>query len=203
MKLTFSTFRFQDLFSAKNTLYLTQLSFILKKFLMVLGGNTKTNLDDKIDVQSKIYTTVDFEVQAEIDTINVFDLLHFIKNSKLIHKLRGYADKFQGSVQIHKVETKKSGVSEFLNSLKTNAKDEKKVPVQEVVEQKPKDSEDSSCPLIVINNFLECLKAQDEDGRVFVIPGATFGQGSLKFQLLNPASKFKDIGKSIYFVEES
>lgn len=178
-------------------MYLTQLSFILKKFLMVLGGNTKTNLEDKINVQSKIYTTVDFEVQAEIDTINVFELLSFIKNSKLIHKLRGYADKFQGSVQIHKVETKKLGVSEFLNTLKPTAKVDKKVVVQEVVvEQRPKDTnEDTSCPLIVINNFLECLKAQDEDGRVFIIAGATFGQGSLKFQLLNPASKFTEIGK--------
>ncbi|XP_043460879.1 ATP-dependent DNA helicase DDX11 isoform X4 [Leptopilina heterotoma] len=183
--------RFQALFSAKSVMYLTQLTFCLKKLLKMLGGNFKSQPNDSADkgAMSKLYTVRDFEMAAELDTVNIFHLLDFIKNSKLIHKLRGYADKYENGVVINTVSKKEMGVKAFLNKLQD------KEDVEEIdrkLNEKESD-ESSSNPLIFINSFLEYLLSKNADGRVFVIPGATVGQGTLKFLLLNPAAHFHDI----------
>lgn len=63
--------RFQNLFSAKNVLSLSQLNFCLRKLLTILGATTKSNPDDFINVKisPKLYKIE--EIMTEIDT-NVY-----------------------------------------------------------------------------------------------------------------------------------
>ncbi|XP_026670110.1 ATP-dependent DNA helicase DDX11 isoform X2 [Ceratina calcarata] len=185
--------RFQALFSAKNVLSLSQLSFCLKKLLVVLGASTKSNPNDPVNAGnacSKLYKIEDFEVATEIDTVNIFELLKFIKNSRLSHKLQGFTEQYDTTVKIHKRDSKADGVKQFLNSIKAGGT-ESNVPQGNV--DVVSDEERPNNPIISIIGFLECLQSCCSDGRIFVVPGATVGQGVIKFLLLNPAAHFHDI----------
>lgn len=70
-------------------------------------------------IASKVYEIVDFEDFAEIDTVNIFELLEFVKSSKLVRKLQGYVEKYSDDLKIRPVSVAKTGVSAFLNSLQT------------------------------------------------------------------------------------
>ncbi|KZC13018.1 ATP-dependent RNA helicase CHL1, partial [Dufourea novaeangliae] len=98
------------LFSAKSVLYLSQLSFYLRKLLTIFGATSKSNPNDDltIEVAPKLYKLEEFEVMTEIDTVNVFELLKFIKNSRLSHKLQGFMEQYGNQVKIHKSSTKTS-----------------------------------------------------------------------------------------------
>jgi chromosome transmission fidelity protein 1 len=190
-------YRFENVLTAKNVLFLSQLSFCMKKLLKLLGGNTKSNPDDKTNsTTTKVYTIEDFETIAEIDTINVFDLINFVQKSKLIHKLHGYVEKYQNISIVDKNIMKEKGVTAFLKSFK---KFDNSI-IKDNQDENPNTSEIQhiSNPLIIIMNFLESLKTNCSDGRIFIIPGPTIGEGCLKFLLLNPAAHFSDIGNSFY-----
>lgn len=176
-------------------MYLGQLSFCLKKLLTLFGATTRSHPNDKIDkITPKLYKIEEFEVLTEIDTVNIFKLLEFVKTSKLIHKLQGFVEQYGSSVNITEQKIKKSGITEFLNSIKNND-----VPSQEAasVENTPSNEEQTRNPLIAILSFLESLKSSCADGRICILPGTTIGQGIIKFLLLNPAAHFHDIGKRI------
>ena len=173
-------------------MYLNQLSFCLKKLLKVLGGTIKSLPNDNPSKEAipKLYTVREFENIAELDTINIFDLLSFMKNSKLVHKLRGYVEKYENGVSINIVSKKPTGVKAFLNTLQQKNVEE--------IDNKPiekSEEEQGNSPLLFVYGFFECLLSKSSDGRIFVIPGSTIGQGTLKFLLLNPAAHFHDIGK--------
>ncbi|XP_024882289.1 ATP-dependent DNA helicase DDX11 [Temnothorax curvispinosus] len=185
--------RFESLFSARSVMYLGQLSFCLKKLLTLFGATTKSHPGDEINktITPRLYKIEEFEVLTEIDTVNVFKLLEFVKASKLIHKLQGFVEQYGNSIKINEQRIKKSGVTEFLNSIKSND-----VPSQETVsvtDAPSNNEEQTSNPLMAILSFLECLKSSCADGRICVLPSTTVGQGIIKFLLLNPAAHFHDI----------
>lgn len=182
-------------------MYLGQLSFCLKKLLTLFGATTKSHPNDEIDktIALRLYKIEEFEVLTEIDTVNIFKLLEFVKTSKLIHKLQGFVEQYGNSIKINEQTIKKSGVTEFLNSIKSNDT----ISSQETVSIKdtPSNNEEQmSNPLMTILSFLECLKSSCMDGRICVLPSTTIGQGIIKFLLLNPAAHFHDIGESIEYL---
>ncbi|KYQ51038.1 putative ATP-dependent RNA helicase DDX11 [Trachymyrmex zeteki] len=185
--------RFESLFSAKSVMYLGQLSFCLKKLLTLFGATTKSHPNDEIDktIAPKLYKIEDFEVLTEIDTVNIFKLLEFIKTSKLIHKLQGFVEQYGNNIKINEQKIKKSGITEFLNSIKNN--DVLSQETVSVADTPSNNEEQTSNPLMAILNFLECLKNSCADGRICVLPSTNVGQGIIKFLLLNPAAHFHDI----------
>lgn len=182
--------RYQTLFNAKNVLHLNQLSFCLKKFLTIFGATIQSLPSDAIngDLLSKLYTIEEFERTTEIDTLNIFNLITFVEKSKLIHKLRGFIEQYNGDIKIHASKKDKTGVTQFLNAISNLNKEENTT----FTESMPHEDETNS-PLTLIINFLECLKNNCADGRIIVIPGSTVGQGIIKFLLLNPAAHFHDV----------
>lgn len=176
-------------------MYLGQLSFCLKKLLTLFGATTKSHPNDEIDkiVAPRLYKIEEFEVLTEIDTVNIFKLLEFVKASKLIHKLQGFIEQYGSNIQITEQKINKSGVTEFLNSIKNND-----IPSQEtanIADTPSNNEEQTRNPLMAILSFLECLKSSCADGRICILPGTTIGQGIIKFLLLNPAAHFHDIGE--------
>lgn len=160
----------------------------MKKLLTVLGATIKSNPDDFIDVKMspKLYKIE--EIMTEIDTVNIFELLKFIKNSQLCHKLQRFIEQYDTNLKIHDYNTKPHGIKQFLNSIKT------KDIESDVMTNIESNEEQSNNPIIAIVNFLECLQNCSTDGRISVIPGPTVGQSIMKFLLLNPAAHFHDIG---------
>ncbi|XP_012254721.2 ATP-dependent DNA helicase DDX11 isoform X2 [Athalia rosae] len=184
--------RFESRFSPMNLLSINQLSFCLKKLIHFLGGTSKSNPQDKIaEKSSRLYTLEEFETAAEIDTINLFKLIDFVKNSKLCFKLQKYMDKAGNVVMIHNNKTHKSGLKDFLNTLQGKQSEVVEIPL--IVKDDKKSAESQSSSLMAVINFLECLKNNCSDGRVFLLPASTIGQAGLKFVLLNPAAHFIDI----------
>ncbi|XP_015115982.1 ATP-dependent DNA helicase DDX11 [Diachasma alloeum] len=193
--------KFENLFSAKNVLYLNQLSFCLKKLIKMLGGTTRCLETDTMekDQAPKVYTLQNFETTAEIDSVNMFELIKFIQTSKLVHKLQSYLDKHSEDLRIHPIpassRNKREGVAAFLTLLKNGES------LGEICEKTSKVNDNATdenilkSPLIKIVGFLESLKSACADGRIFVIPGRTLGQGVIKFLLMNPAAHFHDIVK--------
>ena len=184
--------------TAKNVLLLSQLSFCLKKLLKLFGGNSKSHPDDKPkNVSTKLYCLEDFEIAAEIDTVNIFEVVKFIQKTKLVHKLKGYVEKYENDPALKEKEKleEKKGVTAFLESLKKKDDSEVKENINTIVNEQEK--EQIASPLIIVASFLEALKINCSDGRIFVIPGNTIGLGCLKFLLLNPAAHFSDIGKIV------
>ncbi|XP_047355930.1 ATP-dependent DNA helicase DDX11 isoform X1 [Vespa velutina] len=182
--------KYQALFNAKNVLHLNQLSFCLKKFLTIFEATKKSLLTDNIngDLSSKLYTIQEFERTTEIDTLNIFDLISFVKKSKLIHKLRGFIDQYGNDIKIQESNKNKSGITQFLKSISNVNKEEN------MISSEVRQNEDEiNSPLTLILSFLECLENNCADGRIIVIPGPTIEQGILKFLLLNPAAHFHDV----------
>lgn len=175
---------------------LTQLSFCLRKLITVLGATTKSNPDDVTNAEAspKLYKIEEFEIMTEIDTVNIFELLKFIKNSQLSHKLQGFIEQYDTNLKIHNYNTKTSGIKQFLHSIKT-----KSTESDTVIDMRPKE-EQTNNPIIAIVSFLECLQSCCSDGRIFVIPGPTVGQSNIKYLLLNPAAHFHDIGMQINLI---
>lgn len=188
--------RFQALFSAKSVLSLSQLSFCLKKLLTIFGAAAKSNPDDTVGAEAcpKLYKLEEFEVMTEIDTVNIFELLKFIKDSRLNHKLQNFTEQYGNHVTIRKNDTQASGVTQFLKSFKAKDSNE---DVSRTVVNATTDIEQSNNPLMLITSFLECLQSSCTDGRIFVVPGPTIGQSTVKFLLLNPAAHFHDIGMNM------
>lgn len=188
--------------SAVSVLSLNQLSHFLKKVLSLFGGSTKSQPEDKIELTYKVYNIVEFQTLVGLE--NVYNVLDFVSRTKLVQKLRGYADKYETGVQINSEPTAKQekGISAFLSTLQTQRNQSKSITdekTHQVAKENEKlENEVKSNPLMSIVNFLECLKTSSEDGRIFLLPGATFGQSTLKFILLNPASQFSDIGMQCY-----
>lgn len=159
-----------------------------------MGATTKSNPDDFIDVKisPKLYKIE--EIMTEIDTVNIFELLKFIKNSQLCHKLQQFIEQYDTNLKIHDYNTKTCGIKQFLNSIKT------KDTESDIITNVELNEEQLNNPIIAIVNFLECLQSCSTDGRISVIPGPTVGQSIMKFLLLNPAIHFHDIGILINLV---
>jgi len=177
---------------------LSQLSFCLKKLLALFGATTRSHPNDEINkasMEPKLYKIQEFELLTEIDTVNIFKLLEFIKASKLVHKLQGFVEQYGNNVKINETKIEKSGITEFLSSIKN-----KNSTFQETTntpDASNNNEEQMNNSLMGILSFLECLKNSCTDGRICVLPGATLGQGIIKFLLLNPAAHFHDIGMHI------
>ncbi|XP_076290500.1 ATP-dependent DNA helicase DDX11 isoform X2 [Lasioglossum baleicum] len=180
--------RFQALFSAKSVLSLSHLSFYLKKLLTIFGATTKSNPSDVLNTEatSKLYKVEEFELMTEIDNVNIFELLKFIKNFRLTHKLQGFMEQYGDQLKIQDNRAKTSGVTQFLNTIKNKSSEDN---ATDAVPQE----EQSNNPLISIVSFIECLQSDCSDGRILVVPGPTLGQNVIKFLLLNPAAYFHDI----------
>uniref|UniRef100_A0A0C9RR99 DNA 5'-3' helicase n=1 Tax=Fopius arisanus TaxID=64838 RepID=A0A0C9RR99_9HYME len=193
--------RFENLFSAKSVLYLNQLSFCLKKLLKMLGGSIRCLETDKIEnnQEAKVYTLQNFETTTEIDSVNMFELITFIHSSKLAHKLQGYLEKHSEDLKIHSTpvanKNNQKGITAFLNLLTNQPTVNDTTENMSELKDNATNENISKNSLLKIVGFLESLKSCCTDGRIFVIPGATLGQGVIKFLLMNPAAHFHDIVK--------
>lgn len=172
------------------------MSFCLRKLITVLGATIKSNPDDVINIEAspKLYKIEEFAIMTNIDTVNMFELLKFIKNSRLNHKLQGFIEQYDTNLKIHNHNTKTCGVKQFLNSIKTKSTE------FDTITDIQLDEDRSNNPMMTIISFLECLRSNCSDGRIFIIPGPTVGQSIIKFLLLNPAAHFHDISMQINLI---
>ncbi|VVC37628.1 Helicase-like, DEXD box c2 type,DEAD2,P-loop containing nucleoside triphosphate hydrolase,Helicase [Cinara cedri] len=185
-------------FTASNLLYLNQLIYVIGKLIFMLGGTpgeSHVEACQKDMHDEKVYTLEDFVHEAEIDHLNMFTLVDFIKNSKICQKIRGYSEKYMPSVTLHPSKPKISNLQAFLKDIKSK-NNNKSAKTKEDKSKQPESQTTeiiSSNPLIPVTEFIESLMNHCEDGRIVCTRQSFVSKGKLKFLLLNPAVYFKEI----------
>lgn len=129
-------------------------------------------------------------METDIDNLNIYDLLKFCSKTKLCHKLLGFTQKFQPSVNISEKKVTEKGVSAFLKEI--SKKTDKSIEIKEL-EEKVTEENIPRNPMLAVISFLECFTNRCEDGRIVCSKQTLLGKSFLKFVLLNPSSHFKNI----------
>ncbi|XP_067011549.2 ATP-dependent DNA helicase DDX11 isoform X2 [Anabrus simplex] len=190
--------RYQARFSAINLLHLNQIIFIVGKFIQMLGGKPDCNPTDssRKGVDTKLYTLSDFVLTAEIDNLNLYNLLAFSQRSRITQKLHGFAERYQPSVNIHAAKpVQPKGLRAFLKEISVDGKNNAKQESPQSTPTPVRAESTSNNALLPVLSFMECLTNHSEDGRVLCARQATVGKGHLKYLLLNPAAHFSAIVK--------
>lgn len=219
--------KFLAKFNAHNLLHINQIVYLLKMFLSALNfkhmiEKKKVSIKDmrkksaesatissaetlkaappsQMQDESKLSTLSDFLMENNIDNINVFKLLEFIKQSKLCYKLQNYSLKYKNCLKPPgesepKIDDKPklSGLQTFLKTVqeKTNPKQSKEV----IEEEKPNPLEEQvRNPMLNVVTFLESLVNKNEDGRILLAKNSDLNKSYIKYILLNPANHFSDV----------
>uniref|UniRef100_A0A1B6DBS7 Helicase ATP-binding domain-containing protein n=1 Tax=Clastoptera arizonana TaxID=38151 RepID=A0A1B6DBS7_9HEMI len=183
--------KYHKKFSATNLLNIEQLIFVLGNLIRVIGGKPGSHPSENTKiVEAKLHSLSEFVLLAEIDNINIYNLIAFCNKSKLAHKLHGFTERYQPVVNINNAKNtqQQTGIKAFLKEIiNRNAKstrEELENESQEII---------SNTPVLPVLAFLEALTNRTDDGRVVCTKKLTVGQSSLKFLLLNPASHFSEI----------
>lgn len=215
--------KFLTKFNANNLLHINQIIYLLKMFLYALNfkhliekkkisikglrkkstesaySNGSVETPRATQDESKLSTLSDFLMENNIDNINVFKLLEFIKHSKLCYKLQNYSLKYKNCLRPPgenesntDSKPKLSGLQTFLKNVKekTNPK-----PTEEVIEEEKQNSQEDQVrnPMLNVVTFLESLVNRNEDGRILVSKTSDLNKSYIKYILLNPANHFSDI----------
>ncbi|PSN32822.1 ATP-dependent DNA helicase DDX11 [Blattella germanica] len=185
--------RYRNRFSASNLLTIHKLLPLLT------GGKPGCNpVESSLKgIDTKLYTLADFVLTAEIDNMNLYKLIQFCHNSKLAHKLHGFAERYQPALVVNlgnkTTQAQKTGIRAFLKEISST--NNATVPKQEESASAPLPEVATGNPLLSVLSFMEALTNHCSDGRVVCSRQATVGRGSVKFLLLNPAAHFSDVVK--------
>ncbi|CAH4038213.1 unnamed protein product [Pieris brassicae] len=188
--LKFYINRYRAKLSSRNLLQLNQIGFVVGK----LVGDLK---QDKTQ-EAKIYTLEDFVIKTEIDHLNLRPLVEFCRKARLAPKLHGFSMRYSQQELEEKENTvdRKKSFKDFLSNMSKKKEDrveekegkEELKPVPSGINQVPEISAGSG--LYALLDFLEMLCERSENGRVLVQYGEN---AQLKYILLNPAERFKDV----------
>ncbi|KAI5726255.1 hypothetical protein M8J77_025871 [Diaphorina citri] len=219
--------KFLSKFNAHNLLHINQMVYLLKMFLSALNfkhliekkrrsiKDMKRNVQTPSETQrvvpsvpsvqqreeSKLLTLSDFLMENNIDNINVFKLLEFIKQSKLCYKLQNYSMKYKDCLKppvevVEKTQEKPklSGLQSFLKGVQENKPNLSK-PSEGGIEEAPSQVQEDQVrnPMLSVVTFLESLVNKNEDGRILVTKNPELSKSHIKYILLNPANHFTDI----------
>ncbi|KAL1138858.1 hypothetical protein AAG570_008920 [Ranatra chinensis] len=157
---------------------------------MIIGGKPGCNPAESSlkATDSKLHTISEFIIHSEIDNYNLYKLLEFCKQSKITHKLHGFAEKYTPVVSAARKPAPQSGIRAFLKEIsnKNNTKNS-----SQQVEEKGEIIQ--AQPLVHILALLECLTSHNSDGRIVCTRQPTVGKATIKYLLLNPAPMFAEI----------
>lgn len=182
--------KFEKRFSSINLLFLSQLIFVLKSLIKFIDAKANSKPEE---CEAKLYTVSDFILSAGIDNYNLFKLVDFCAKNKITHKIRGFTEKYQPTVEVKpKPEAPRlSGMKSFLKEVQQ--KKVKKVEEKAVEKEQMKKNVLEGQPLIPTLAFLGSLTMDYKEGRIVVKRGSTFGSSVVKYLLLDPSSVMKDI----------
>ncbi|RLN28385.1 putative ATP-dependent RNA helicase DDX11 [Panicum miliaceum] len=161
--------RFHDVLGAGNRRYIQTLTVLTRSFLRVLINN-----QDGASTMSSM-TINQFLFSLDIDNINIVKLCQYVKESNVIHKVSGYANKIT-SIQ--------AGVNQF------------------DLQQEHDEGSSISCFQALVD-FLRSLMNSNDDGRIIVAKQKLSGQPEeayLKFVMLCAEKILSEVTRDAYAV---
>ncbi len=160
-----------------NLLFLVRgLSNMLRHAVAKNGGPGAMKTQPSIEV----FPTGELTIRAQVDHINLFQVLDYIDKAQLCRKLRGFAQKYL--VANHGQVVVGSGGSRRVQPVK---QDETAVVTPQSQKRR------TSSALVQVKNFLQGICNSDQDGRAII--SIQDGEAHLKFMMLNPGLHFNEI----------
>ena len=170
--------KYVDRLSPHHLRLLGDLKRLVRGLIASMDANSKPNHQVDVEQQRYLLSSSEFLVSQKLETVNLFPVLRYMKESKLSQKLLGFMNK----PEHEKGDSKTSNDGETF-----------RIPTH-------------ISPMSVVETFLEKLTyASNDDGQVMVDRGDKFGEKSsnnqaipsrneahLRFCVLNPAVQARD-----------
>ena len=165
--------RFKTRLSANNLRYLRTLTNITRAFVKVLAKET----EDESKPQKRLTTLNDFLFECGQDTVNMFSLRRYLKESKVAHKIASYGERVR------------SGENMSVDGVKMETIGRTKVAVAPDPNAAPRVG-----AVHALTSLIDALASADSDGRMIYERATPEGDpATLRFVLLDAASRFKRV----------
>ena len=196
--------RYRSRLNPKNLLYIKQIRVILKNMVKLFGCKVtegpEAGVGTVLGNTQNLLSIVTFMTEADIFNQDLNKLVNFMTKSKIAQKLHGFAEKYK-DVDMAKSETEEAavkrperGIQDFLKSVENKKCTPKQAdpPKSEPRSEAKPRARSSLLPFV---QFVDSLCKFSAEARILLQPGATAGECAIKYCLLDPASKFKDLVK--------
>ena len=197
--------RYRSRLNPKNLLYVKQIRVILKNMMKLFGCKVTEGPEVKVGPgvggTQNLLSIVTFMTEADIFNQDLNKLVNFMTKSKIAQKLHGFAEKYRGvelakskeeEEDVVKVKRPERGIKDFLKSVENRKCIAKQAehPKSEPMRESKTRAKSSLVPFV---QFVGSLCKFSAEARILLQPGATAGECAIKYCLLDPASKFKDL----------
>ena len=201
-QLTQYEMKYRSRLKPRNVMYIRQILSILSSFITCLGGKTNVPADEQAILTSNVslMTINNFLFTTKVDYLNMFKIVNYCSSSKISKKLNGFAEQFN----IAEVkEEKKSfstgcvnkGISNFLDKLENITTCHEQQNICDGYASVSDCNNIAKSPMMHVESFFDALTSANEDGRVVINKQQILSISSIKFMLLNPATRFEIILK--------
>ena len=195
--------RYRSRLNPKNLLYVKQIRLILKNMMKLFGCKVTqgpaARVGEGVRDTQNLLSVVGFMTEADIFNQDLNRLVNFMTKSKIAQKLHGFAEKYK-DVELPKsreeeqnvVKRPERGIKDFLKSVE-NKKCIGKMAEHSKSETKSESTTIAKSSLVPFVQFVDSLCKFSAEARILLQPGATAGECAIKYCLLDPASKFRDL----------
>jgi chromosome transmission fidelity protein 1 len=196
--------RFKERLTADNLRVLKVLLSVAKRLVSVLTMSLSEK--EKMMNSKKLTSLNDFLFDAKLDDVNVFELVRFLKQTKIAQKIAGYGEYVE--------QMKENGLDPYgtngsedrdwsgdWEGAKTVVSDSRMEMLDtdsgleaRVVTAKKNQHSANVASVHAMANFVHALGSEDADGRILVekMYGSDEEESSVKFVLLDVASRFRE-----------
>ena len=194
--------RFKERLTADNLRVLKVLLSVAKRLVSVLTMSSAER--EKKSSVKKLSSLNNFLFSAKLDNVNVFELVRFLKQTKIAHKIAGYGEYVEqmkeNDIDAHTNNSEDrdwSGAWEGARTVtetRMETLDTGKGLEARVVTAKKNQHSANVASVHAMANFVHVLGSEDADGRVLVekVSGSEEEDSSVKFVLLDVASRFRE-----------
>jgi len=163
--------RFKTRLSANNLRYLKTLANITRAFMKTLAKESR----DDSKPEKRLTSLNDFLFECGQDTVNMFSLRKYLKESKVAHKIASYGERVRAQDEgVH------ASVETIGNKTVAVVPDPNATPRLGAVH--------------ALTSLIDCLASADSDGRIIYERESSNGDpAALRFILLDAASRFKRV----------
>ena len=193
--------RYRPRLKPKNLMYVKQILFIMQRVMKLFGCKVTEGPEAVVGVKDtqNLLSIVSFMTEADIFNLDLNKLVGYMTKSKIAQKLHGFAEKYSGvdlASRAREEEAAKrpgKGIQDFLKSIENKKCGAKRPDEQGPAEPKGEPKARVKSSLLPFAEFVESLCKFSAEARILLQPGATAGECAVKYCLLDPASKFKDL----------
>ena len=173
--------RFKTRLSASNLRYLKVLTNLTRAFVTVLQ---KEIAEVKKSAPEKRLTSLnDFLFECGQDTVNMFSLRRYLKESKVAHKIASYGERVRAGD-----DASWGGDWDGVGQVKIEAVGGSKLAIAPDPNANPRVS-----AVHALTSLIDALASADTDGRIIVERDESGTSASVRFILLDAASRFKRV----------